>query len=209
MIRWTRCVLAILAASLVAASCELLYAPDTSKIPAPCPAAQDRTCPPGLSCTVGGCFDWAGWPMPNPMEITDAGLPNLASYDTSSQRGVVIDKVTGLWWQQPIDADDDEARPMNCAGGCRQADAVEYCAHLKLAGHDDWRLPSRIELVSIIDDARQNPAMNPVFYGAPSAFFWTSSTLAGPTGNAWGVHFDDGSTDTAGVSSALRVRCVR
>ena len=71
--------------------------------------------------------------MPNPAEPSDAGLPNLASYDTTSTPGVVIDKVTHLWWQQPIDVPNNQSKV--CFPGCAEAEALAYCANLTLAGH--------------------------------------------------------------------------
>src|ERR1019366_8513353 len=75
----------------------------------------------------------ANWPMPNPASL---GLPNSQSYDTSVA-GVVLDRVTNLEWQATSAADLDTV-----------ADALAYCQALVLDGKSDWRLPSRIELVS-------------------------------------------------------------
>src|SRR5262245_28544364 len=76
---------------------------------------------------------WATWPMPNP---PSTGLPNPASYDTSVD-GVVCDEVTGLLWQREVDSTAVYIR----------SEASAYCDGLELAGYDDWRLPTRIELV--------------------------------------------------------------
>jgi len=54
--------------------------------------------------------------------------------------GTLTDPVTGLIWQQ---VQTDERRS--------QADAVQACDALELAGYDDWRLPSIQELFSIAD----------------------------------------------------------
>jgi hypothetical protein len=141
--------------------------------------------------------------MPNP---SDAGVSPVDSYDTSSVAGVVIDKVTGLWWQHPIDANDNQGN--NCSGGCTQAQALTYCAHLNLGGHCDWRLPTRIELISIVDITRQNPAIDgPAFPGTPAADFWTASSL--PELGAWVVGFAAGGMQIYAQSTLDRVRCVR
>jgi hypothetical protein len=142
------------------------------------------------------------WPIPNPVST---GLPHPMSYDVSNA-GYVIDNVTKLWWQHPIDQNNSEQK--NCSTGCTQADAIAYCQNLSLAGHSDWRLPTRIELVSLVDYATSNPAINSAFSGTPEAAFWTSSAYA-LAGHAWSVYFSNGATDHGTVSNTNRVRCVR
>jgi hypothetical protein len=134
--------------------------------------------------------------MPNP---ASAGLPNPASYDTSTP-GVVVDKVTGLMWQRDVPA-----------SSYTWADAKSYCAGLSLAGHLDWRLPTSIELVSLVDFTRSSPAIDvTAFPNTPSAYFRSSSPVAGDADFAWVVDFYDGrSSSNDGVDYAYRVRCVR
>jgi hypothetical protein len=154
-------------------------------------------CQQGVYCAA--CA-WAGWNLPVPS-------PPTSSYDVTTA-GVVIDTVTGLWWQQPIDLTNTQNK--NCASGCTQAQAIAYCANLTLAGHCDWRLPTRIELVSIVDYTKSSGTINgTAFPNTPSASFWTSSPYAPSAGNAWHIHFNDGSVDTTSVGSTDRVRCVR
>lgn len=139
---------------------------------------------------------WASWPMPNP---AGSGLPNAASYRTDSNE-VVVDTVTGLMWQRAVD-------PRSFAW----RSAVDYCDKLTLAGHDDWRLPSRIELVSIIDVTRAEPAINPLaFPHTPSDWFWSSSTESvNPDGAAWHVYFFFGTPKSDPTNTPYRARCVR
>jgi hypothetical protein len=142
--------------------------------------------------------------MPNPV---GAGLPNTASYDTTSVPGVVKDGVSALWWQQTLDTPNNQG--MSCQGGCTATEAVDYCAHLYLGGYCDWRLPTRIELVSIIDFTKASPAINgTAFPNTPATFFWSVSPTIVAGGTNWGVNFTDGQTAT-NQSSTGRVRCVR
>ncbi|MEO7330601.1 MAG: DUF1566 domain-containing protein [Minicystis sp.] len=135
--------------------------------------------------------------MPNP---PDSGLPNVAMYDTTTIVGVVIDKVTGLQWQRVIDP-----------GSYMPSDAVTYCANLALAG-GCWRLPTRIELVSLVDFTKSSSGStidSVAFPDTPGTAFGTSSPLAGSPSGAWGVNFFGGNTGYSDVSNAFRVRCVR
>ncbi|HTA17989.1 MAG TPA: DUF1566 domain-containing protein [Polyangia bacterium] len=145
-----------------------------------------------------GCISapWVGaWPMPN---APSTGAPHPFDYDTSTA-GVVVDKVTGLIWQQTVDADT-----------VTQTDAAAYCAALTLAGVSDWRLPTRIELISLIDDTRVGPAIDPTAFPAtPGTFFWTSTVVANDPASVWGVAFDNGYTNSSDLGEHYRVRCVR
>jgi hypothetical protein len=133
--------------------------------------------------------------MPNPVA---AGLPNPASYDTSTP-GVVVDGVTHLMWQRTPSAQTYD-----------WADAQTYCEALSLAGHDDWRLPTEIELYSLVDFTRSGPAIDTTaFPGTPSSQFWSSTPSASTASFAWYVNFPFGDVNTFATTSAFTVRCVR
>jgi hypothetical protein len=163
----------------------------------------DGTCPAGLvyeRYPPAGCADpnWNQWPLPNGEADVAAGAPNLASY-TDNGDGTVTDNVTGLMWQQAVPATKSA-----------WADAVAYCQALTLAGHGDWRLPSMIELASIVDYGRENPSIDPTcFPSTPASWFWSSSLFAGSSSSAWSVYFSSGGVSDNVVSNTLSVRCVR
>jgi hypothetical protein len=109
----------------------------------------------------------AQWPMPNSPAL---GLPNPASYDATTTPGVVHDLVTGLDWLQDPGI---ELYP--------RAEAVNRCAELSLAGKDDWRVPTFIELVSLFDvvpnevDPLDPIYISPVFRA--EGRFWSASEV--------------------------------
>jgi hypothetical protein len=133
--------------------------------------------------------------MPN---FASSGLPNPQSYDVTIP-GTVLDRVTGLMWQRKVDT----AKVTFDA-------AVMKCQDLQLAGYDDWRLPSRIELVSILDTSEVQPAIAPSFFPAtPSDWFWSSSVASDDPSSAWYVYFYFGYPKTDERRSRFSVRCVR
>jgi len=110
----------------------------------------------------------------------------------------VTDTRTGLIWQKQ---DDGNARTWD--------GALSYCEGLPLAGQIDWRLPNIKELESITDDSRYNPAIDPVFTGTKSSYYWSSTTAAGYPSNACYVYFNDGYVAYSNKDVTLYVRCVR
>lgn len=138
---------------------------------------------------------WAAWPMPDP---SMASAPNSPRYDTSSAE-VVVDLLTGLAWQRAVEPAEHAWQ-----------EAKDLCDCSTLGGFDDWRLPTRIELVSIVDFTKGGPAVDPVAFPAtPSDYVWSASRVAGTESAAWYVYFLDGNTHSAGLDTPHGVRCVR
>lgn len=93
--------------------------------------------------------------------------------------GTITDQTTGLQWSR-----------MDSAEGMNWQEALSYAENLKLAGHNDWRLPNTKELHYIVDysrspDTSKSAAINPLFKTTsiineagekdyPS--YWTSTT---------------------------------
>ena len=99
-------------------------------------------------------------------------------FETTTVEGdeIVTDKTTGLVWQKTF------AQGVYALGTYSMIQALEYCRDLEYAGFNDWRLPNRNELASLLDFNVSEPSSNfpgemiPVLYSAyPIYDFWTSS----------------------------------
>jgi hypothetical protein len=114
--------------------------------------------------------------------------------------GTVTDTITGLMWQKQ---DDGIIRTW--------ADALTYCNNIALGGYTDWRLPNFNELRSLVDPDSINPSLpsGHPFTNVKSNFYWSSTTDAGYTYDAWGVYFDDGVGSHNHKGYSLYVRAVR
>jgi hypothetical protein len=154
-----------------------------------------------------GSHKWACFPMPNP---AGSGLPNQAKY-TDLGNGVVRDDLTCLEW---------EKAPVTVAADTASWDgALAYCDELALGGSTDWRVPTRVELASIVDFSK-SPAINgSAFPSAKGGYHRTSSDwildikqIGAGAGKdfAWIYNMSVGLTSNAySRASAAEVRCVR
>jgi hypothetical protein len=154
----------------------------------------------GTCVSTCGSHKWACWPMPNPA----GNGPNTASYTTAN--GMVHDNVTCLDWQQ-----------VTSTTTYTVTDAIAYCATVTLGGFSDWRVPTRVEMSSIMDWTR-SPATDAAFTSA-SGFHKTGSNwiltvkqIGAGAGKdfAWSFNMGDGIVSNALSAATLsRVRCVR
>ncbi len=120
---------------------------------------------------------------------------------TTNGGTVVVDAVTGLWWEQT-----------NALGVSTLGAATTYCASINTGGQHDWRVPTRVELVSIVDF--NAPLELPAIFGSPMSEQWTQSQLIGDGTQVYFLDFVSNATfslvgNTSPASSAGYVRCVR
>ncbi len=141
------------------------------------------------------------WKMPNP---PGDDAPNPARYELSGSGALATDQTTGLSWQRVADQGPGEG------GGFVSADAGTHCEALALEGHDDFRLPTRIELVSLVNYTKMDAALDPdVFPGEPSEAYWSASVVPGDAEQRFHVNFFFGYTSSNLTVYAQWVRCVR
>jgi hypothetical protein len=156
---------------------------------------------------------WVHWVMPNPDAAigpgSEASLPNPMTYAPGGP-GSVLDVQTGLQWE--LGAGTPAASYL---------DANSYCAQLPpLPASPPWRVPTRIELVSLIDFTRVPMLDVEAFVfpaeagaGAGGGTYWSSSVIyqdADPTAQQhWVVSFTDGMVVLGDANGgASFVRCV-
>lgn len=144
---------------------------------------------------------WARWHMPNPDASTAPGvdaagpLPNPMTYIDGAVASTVFDVITGLTWSTMSSPASDFAH------------ASSACALLGTG----WHVPTRIELVSLVDFTQPfgSATIDPVaFPSTQTVRYWTSSQVPGDGSTVyWTVDFSNGLAQQ--WPSATDVRCVK
>lgn len=123
-------------------------------------------------------------------------------YTRDDSTNIVTDHITGLLWQDDVDAAtitkvwltqaNYDAENYEDTSG--DTTAATYCSDLTL-GDYVWRLPTIAELKGIVDQSKSGNTIDNAFINVASELYW-SSTGAIATGNsaAWIVLFSNGSS---------------
>lgn len=129
--------------------------------------------------------------------------PTPTSYDTSIP-DVVTDTITGLMWERTPTASELSSTVSST-----------FCPARNTAGLAGWRLPTLLELESIVDLAARGPSIDAIaFPQTPSSSFASSTPIYmhgqrfGGNGYVWTATFDTGST-VNGLPPSFFIRCVR
>jgi hypothetical protein len=122
-----------------------------------------------------------------------AGAPWPSSRFLDFGNGTIRDNLTGLIWT----ANANTPGPTACGSGVAKISYDSYlfvqCLNNNIyLGYNDWRVPNRKELQSLIDHSQSNPALpegNP-FTG--SGTYWSSNTYVNQCNLGWAIDMNTG-----------------
>ncbi len=123
------------------------------------------------------------------------------SVDKIGNDEVVNDSQTKLMWQRATSTSTKQ-----------WAAAKAHCNGLVFAGHADWRLPTVVELASLIDHtaAKSAPHLDvSAFPTVAAAFHWAATPRADLTSEGWVVNFSNGAANPLTPEQLLGALCVR
>jgi hypothetical protein len=146
-----------------------------------------KGCAPAAEPDLGADFDG----------YNRTSFPCSAGF-TDNGNGTVTDNLTGLIWLKNAN--------YNSTGGgtgtATWADALSFCNSLQAgqcgltdgSSAGDWRLPNINELRSLFDPSRPAPYLpdGAPFTGVQSSYYWSSTTYANGTSDAWIIHLNLG-----------------
>ena len=129
-----------------------------------------------------------------------AGQVAQKNISRDSAKEVVIDSSTALMWE-----DDIKVKTLKKDW----YDARLYCKNLSFAGFNDWHLPTIIQLRSIVDKSRYNPALKEGFINIVPSTYWSSSQAKNHAKSAISIYFKSGISYEYNMDDIRYVRCVR
>jgi Protein of unknown function (DUF1566) len=142
---------------------------------------------------------WPHFVMPNYAQDGGPG-ENVPTY--SPTVGGFLDSVSSLVWNEPIEKKGDKS----------YEEAEKICANLTVGGK--WRLPSRIELVTLLDLGRPGKKIDEATFGSTEPLeYWTSSEVRPDPASGrmfWTVNFSVGGLGKQDVRvGSAGVRCIK
>jgi hypothetical protein len=156
--------------------------------------------PPGV-----GPVSWAQFPMPNYKDGVDAGTTlRPLDYEVNDE-DVVTDKVTGYPWRRKVIGFVEGGSP----GDDKTEDAARTdCQKLP---NGPWRLPKRIELVTLLSYGDGLPFVDTTaFPGVKAVRVWTSSEVRPFNGKYWAVNFETGALEQLDTKNQFaKALCVK
>lgn len=127
--------------------------------------------------------------------------------------GTVADTRTGLMWKQCLEGQsgadcEGSAGKFNWDTAMKIPQTVNQ--HGGFAGYNDWRVPTRDELESLVMPECANPAIcTEAFPNTPVSYVWSSSPGIYSASDAWCVDLHSGYADLESPRYGLGVRLVR
>ncbi|MGA9109983.1 MAG: DUF1566 domain-containing protein [Smithella sp.] len=115
---------------------------------------------------------------------------------TNNNDGTITDNLNGLMWTQNADA----PGPAGCTPGTTVTwqGALNYAACLNTnsyLGYNDWRVPNREELRTLINYGQTNPGTwlnTQGFSNVQASWYWSSTTVVAAPPEAWTVLMTEG-----------------
>jgi hypothetical protein len=144
--------------------------------------------------------------------LLEAEIPSTSpdSRFANNLDGTITDVVMDLMWhrcQLGRVGDDCEFGNLN---QYNWQEAFVQADSNSLADYNDWRLPNRNELASLIEHRCFDPAINTNFFpNTSTSLFWTSTPYTFNAGATWYVGFSQGSANVSTRNSDNYIRLVR
>jgi len=113
---------------------------------------------------------------------------------------VFVDKSTSLIWQ-----DHQDNRELSIT----YYQSQDYCEKLVIGKYTDFRMPTLVELQSIVDYKNYKPAIKKGFDYVSDEYYWSTTPFAGEKKVVWLIHFKKGERTVKDMHYDRHIRCVQ
>lgn len=120
---------------------------------------------------------------------------------------IVVDVCTGYMWERF--PDDTYYQWQSGTSPSYTFPAAAHCVANNKGGFSDWRLPTRLEAMTIVDYVKINPSWNENFFLGNVSNYWTASPAPLFPDFAWELNYVVGAMVFDLIFSPALVRCVR
>jgi hypothetical protein len=156
-----------------------------------------------------GTSDIAGSSDAASVRCVRGGADSPAALRFGPGEETVVDTWTGLEWRRCAEGQTVDGEQCDGLGTARSWDEAESACAVSFAGMDDWRLPTIVELQSIVNRCHVDPASFSAFSNTPPMPFWSDTSFPGADPKYWRQDFGFDRTEPAGTADTAFVRCVR
>lgn len=157
----------------------------------------------------------SGLVMPAYAQKCDSSKPATAPYSQFSNAAtatITDNKNKNIWLRCPVGM---KWNGSSCTGislkytWTEAVVEVEELNQQKIAGRNDWRLPTVDELASVAETRCFKPAIDlKAFPFSPESGFWTDTSVEGVQPRAWVIHFLNGKPYVANKTQTWRLRLI-
>lgn len=128
-------------------------------------------------------------------EKTDKPMTTMNRDFVTHSNGTVTHNKTGMIWMRCSLGQKWNGK--TCTGDGKKYTwnkAMEIAKEFNYAGYNDWRLPTKDEMLSIVEEHCIGPAINYIIFPQTKSFlYWTATPNANNTyTQAWNINFYDG-----------------
>lgn len=144
-------------------------------------------------------------------ENPDAAITTPTEDFILHDNGTVTHITTGLTWMRcSLGQTWDGATCTGFPDSFNWEGSIARAMDVTFAGYSDWRVPTREELISLIEERCNAPAINSeVFPNTSSSRYWTSTPNLHSELSAWDVNFLNGYSSSYFRRLNYKVRLVR
>jgi len=112
---------------------------------------------------------------------------------------IITDKITGIQWQ--------DSKHTKIIKSLKEV--IKMCKELRLGGFDDWRVPNKEEILSVVNYSKKPDPQIDIYKKETNSYEWSIKERSYMTHFAWFVYFKYGYSDFYYKYYSNFIRCVR